>query len=223
VPHSTSFLITSKSPLWKPSISHSQGPYRLDKNSPSTMLCSHRPLSTRLHTTKGELGRPHLLNDRLASTRKLLSLRFLSKTSKRDKNDPQLAIYEISRDALLHESENSACPMGCGMDEIAMRHLDGTTLPASDLRSINRWMSHQNTAPPIQLAIMCSLKAWISDEPILQFDGDSSDKLDRITALAHAEQSLIGWTQAFKGRSSMKWTTAQGMWYDHMLHNPQSG
>jgi len=105
--------------------------------------------------------------------------------------------YTKSRAILFQESENSACPMECGMDEIAMYHLGGTTLPASDLRSINTWMFHQNTAPPIQLAIMCSLKAWISDEPIPQFNGDSSDKLDRITALAHAEQSLIGWTQNF--------------------------
>jgi hypothetical protein len=66
---------------------------------------------------------------------------------------------------------------------------------------------------------MRSLKAWISDEPIPQFNGDTSDKLDRITALAHAEQSLIGWTQAFIGRLSTKWTTAQGIWYDHMRHN----
>jgi hypothetical protein len=43
--------------------------------------------------------------------------------------------------------------------------------------------------------------------------------LDRITALAYAEQSLIGWTQAFKGRLSKQWTTAQGLWYDHMRHN----
>jgi hypothetical protein len=66
---------------------------------------------------------------------------------------------------------------------------------------------------------MRSLKGWISDEPIPQFNGDTSNKLDRITALAHAEQSLIGWTQAFKGRLSKKWTTAQGIWYDHMRHN----
>jgi hypothetical protein len=102
--------------------------------------------------------------------------------------------YTKSRAMLFEETENSSCP-------------------------INRWMSHQNTAPPIQLAIMRSLKGWISDEPIPQFNGDTSNKLDRITALAHAEQSLIGWTQAFKGRLSKKWTTAQGIWYDHMRHN----
>jgi hypothetical protein len=109
---------------------------------------------------------------------------------------------------LFKETENSSCPMVCGMDETAMHHLGCPSLSASDLRSINRWMSHQNTAPPIQLAIMRSLKAWISDEPIPPFNGDTTDKLDRITALAHAEQSLIGWTQAFKGRLSKKWTTA---------------
>jgi len=105
------------------------------------------------------------------------------------------------------------------MDEAAMHHLGCPSLPASDLRSINRWMSHQNTAPPIQLAIMSSLKAWISDEPIPPLPGDTTDKLDRIIALAHTEQSLIGWTQVFKGRLSNKWTTAQGLWYDHMRHN----
>jgi hypothetical protein len=106
--------------------------------------------------------------------------------------------YTKSCTMLFQETENSSCPMGCGMDESAMHHLGCTTLPASDLRSINRWMSHQNTAPPVQLAIMRSLKAWISNEPIPQFNGDTSNKLDRIMALAHAEQSLIGWTQAFK-------------------------
>jgi len=74
-------------------------------------------------------------------------------------------------------------------------------------------------SPPIQLEIMSSLKGWISDKPIPPFPGDTTDKLDRITALAHTEQSLIGWTQAFKGRLSNKWTTAQGLWYDHMRHN----
>ena len=93
---------------------------------------------------------------------------------------------------LFEETESSSCPMGCGMDETAMHHLGCPSLPASDLRSINRWMSHQNTAPPIQLAIMSSLKAWISDESIPPFHGDTTDKLDRITALAHTEQSLIG-------------------------------
>ena len=127
--------------------------------------------------------------------------------------------YTKSRAMFFQETKHSSCPLGCGMNETAMHHLSCTTLPASDLRSINRWMSHQNIAPPIQIAIMRSLKAWISDEPIPQFNGDTSDKLDRMTALAHAEQSLIGWTQAFKGRLSRKWTTAQGIWYDHMRHN----
>ena len=100
-----------------------------------------------------------------------------------------------------------------------MHHLGCSSLPAADLRSINRWMSHQNTAPPVQLAIMRSLKAWIAGEPILPFSGITTDKLDRLTALAHTEQSLIGWAQVFKGRLSKKWTLAQGTWYDHMRHN----
>jgi hypothetical protein len=74
--------------------------------------------------------------------------------------------YAKSRAMLFQESENSFCPIGCGMDEIAMHHLGCTTLPASDLRLLNRWMSHKNTDPPIQLAIMRGLKEWILVEPI---------------------------------------------------------
>jgi hypothetical protein len=94
--------------------------------------------------------------------------------------------YTMSRAMLFQETETSSCPMGCGMDETAMHHLGCTTLPALDHRSINRSMLQQNTAPPIQLAIMRSLKVWISDEPIPQFNGDPSDKLDRITALGYS-------------------------------------
>jgi hypothetical protein len=61
--------------------------------------------------------------------------------------------YAKSRAMLFQESENSFCPIGCGMDEIAMHHLGCTTLPASDLRSLNRWMSHKNIAPPIQIKL----------------------------------------------------------------------
>jgi hypothetical protein len=99
--HSTLLPTTSKSPLRESSLPHSQGPHRHDKKSPTTTFCSHSTLCTRLHPAKRELGRTYyLLDDRLVSTRKLPSLPSISKMSKCNKNDSQLAIHEISCDAL---------------------------------------------------------------------------------------------------------------------------
>jgi len=109
--------------------------------------------------------------------------------------------------------------MGCGIEETALHHLSCSKIPGSDLRSINRWMSHKNTAPPVQLAIISSLKAWIAADPIPLFLRNDQDTLERLTSLAHSEQSILGWNQAFKGRLSKKWTAAQSKWYDHMRHN----
>jgi len=124
---------------------------------------------------------------------------------------------------LFQESDSFVCPMGCGMEETALHHLACPNIPGSDLRSINRWMSHNGTAPPVQLAIISSLKAWITAEPIPNFFGNHLDTLEcLLTSLAHSEQSILGWTQAFKGRLSKKWTAAQGLWYDHMQDNHPS-
>ena len=77
-------------------------------------------------------------------------------------------------------------------------------------------------APPVQLAIITSLKAWIASEPTPLFFENNQDPLECTTSLAHSEQSILGWKQAFKGRLSKKWTAAQSMWYDHMHHNQHS-
>ena len=130
--------------------------------------------------------------------------------------------YTKSRAMLFQASDSSACPMGCGNEETALHHLSCPKIPGYDLRSINRWMSHNNTAPPVQLAIITSLKAWINSDPTPLFSGNEHDPLERITSLAHSEQSIIGWNQAFKGRISTKWMTAQSMWYDNMRHNQNS-
>ena len=74
----------------------------------------------------------------------------------------------------------------------------------------------------LQLAIITSLKAWINSEPTPSFSGNEQDPLERVTSLAHSEQSILGWNQAFKGRISKKWVTAQSMWYDNMRHNQNS-
>ena len=66
---------------------------------------------------------------------------------------------------LFQDSDSSTCPMGCGNEETALHHLSCPKIPGYDLRFINRWMSHNNTAPPVQLAIITSLKAWTASEP----------------------------------------------------------
>ena len=123
---------------------------------------------------------------------------------------------------LFQDSHSSTCPMGCGNEETALHHLSCPKIPGSDLRSINRWMSHNNTASLVQLAIIISLKAGIASEPNPLFLGNAQDPLESITSLAHLEQSILGWNQAFKGRLSKKWTAAQSKWYNHMRHNHHS-
>jgi len=130
--------------------------------------------------------------------------------------------YTKSRAMLFQDSNSSTCPMGCGNEESVLHHLSCPKIPGSDLRSINRWMSHNNTAPPVQLAIISSLKAWIASDPNPLFLGNDQDPLERITSLAHSEQSILGWNQATKGRLSKKWTATQSKWYDHMRHNHHS-
>ena len=130
--------------------------------------------------------------------------------------------YTKSRAMLFQDSDLNTCPLGCGHEETALHHLSCPKIPGSDLRSINRWMSHNNTAPPVQLAIITSLQAWIASEPTPLFSANDQDSIERQTSLAHSEQSILGWDQAFKGRLSKKWTHAQGMWYDNMRHNLHS-
>jgi len=62
----------------------------------------------------------------------------------------------------------------------------------------------------------------IASEPTPLISGNDQDPLECTTSLAHSEQSILGWNQAFKGRISKKWTAAQSMWYDNMRHNQHS-
>ena len=128
MPNSTSLPLTSKSPFREPSLLHSQGPYRHDKNSPTTTFCSHSTLSTRLHPAKIELGRTYLLDVRLVAHGSYLASLPFPKRVNVIKMIHNLQ-YTISRAMHFQETENSSCPMGCGMDETAMHHLGCTTLP----------------------------------------------------------------------------------------------